>query len=223
MKLAAVLLARVIFFVESVDLNPRGVVYYPDVIAAFVKRYNFLSYPQKYDDFDEQKGVTLAGGKAGETVIDKAVIYNWGITLETSSSTADSEALLQDALKWGAANLRLNYDPSMIKRKSYVSHITFYSDVPILSVNPVLHLMGQKIGRLVSGNVKLPYDFYPLGFQLGIDPETHRIPVQNFTVERRQGVALSENKYFSAAPVPTEVHRELIEDLEKASAPATER
>jgi hypothetical protein len=59
MQLAAVLLARVALFVESVDLNPRGEAFYPAVIRGLVDHYHFQSFPQKLEDYDEQKGVTL--------------------------------------------------------------------------------------------------------------------------------------------------------------------
>jgi hypothetical protein len=216
MKLAAVILARVVFFVESVDLNPRGAAYYPDVIKGLVERYRFQSYPQKLEDFDEQKGVTLAVGKIGQTTIDKVVIYNWGLFLETTSSTTEAERLLNDALVWGVQALNLRYEPAMIKRKAYVSHITFYSDAPLLSLNPILDAVGEKISKVVSASLKLPYVFHPTGILLGIDPEEQRIPVQRFSIERREGAGFSENKYFSAAPVPTDLHLDLVAECEKA-------
>lgn len=216
MQLSAVLLARVIFFVESVDLNPRGAAYYPDVIGALVNRYGFQSFPQKIEDFNEEKGVTLVSGKSGEKVIEKVVVYNWGLTLDTTSSTSDSEELLDEALRWGADNLRLSYKPEMIKRKSYVSQITFYSDAPLLLLNPILGSISDKLAKTVSSNLKLAYVLGPRGFQISVDPEVQRIPVQVFSVERREGVPFSDRKYFSAAPVQTDVHLEIIKDLENA-------
>jgi hypothetical protein len=215
MQLSAVLIARVIFFVESVDLNPRGEAFYPDVIRALVERYHFQSFPQKVEDFDELKGVTLTVGKFGNKTIEKVVIYNWGVTLETTSSTGDAEQLLDEALAWGAANLHLHYDREKIKRKGYVSHLTFYSDAPLLSLNPVLSSAGETISKAVSANLKLPYVFQPSGILIGIDPEEQRIPVQRFSIERREGVGFSENKYFSAAPISTEVHLDLLANFEK--------
>ncbi len=217
MQLAAVLLARVIFFVESIDLNPRGDAYYPDFINALVKRYNFMVYPQKFEDFDEQKGVTLTSGKAGDRVIEKVVIYNWGLTLETRSSTGDAEALLEEALNWATQSLRLNYKPEMIKRKTYVSHVTFYSDAPLLHANPIFDSIADKLTKMVSHNLKSSSTFQAAGIFLNADPLTQTIPVQMFSIERRQGVAFSEGKYFSAAPVPTDVHLELIEEFERAA------
>jgi len=217
MKLSAVLLARVIFFVESVELNPRGTAYYPDIIKGLVERYGFKKFPEKFEDFDEQKGVTLSGGKHGDRTVERVTINSWGLTLDTTSSTRDSEELLVEALTWGAEHLRLHYSPDMIKRKAYVSQIIFYSDMPLLSVNPVLDVVGKRISKEVSDNLKLPYVFQPRGISLGIDPEEQRIPVQFFSIERREGAAFSEGKYFSAAPVSTDTHLAVIEEFERAA------
>jgi hypothetical protein len=220
MQLSAVLMARVIFFVESVDLNPRGEAFYPDIIRKLVERYQFQSFPQKLEDFDETKGVTLALGRIGNRNVDKVVIYNWGLSLETTSSTADAEKLLDEALVWGAQNLHLHYDPNMVKRKAYVSHVTFYSNAPLLSLNPVLDATGEQISRAVTATLKLPYTFQPAGIMIGIDPEEQRIPIQRFSIERREGAAFRENKYFSAAPIPTDLHLRLLEEFERATLPA---
>lgn len=215
MQLSAVILARVVYFVESVDLNPKGAAYYPDIITAFVNRYGFQKYPQKPEDFDEQKGVALSQGKFENKTIEQATIYNWGVTLETRSSTEDAEELLEDALVWGAKSLRLHFTPDMIKRKSYVSQLTFYSDARMLLLNPFLSTVAQKISDEVTTNLKLKYQFQPTGVIIGVDPESQKIPVQVFTVERRVGVAFSEGKYFSAAPVPTTIHLRLLEEFER--------
>jgi len=62
MELAAILQARALAFVEPIDLNPRAKVFYPDLIKAFVTRYNFQKFPQKLEDLDEAKGVTFGVG-----------------------------------------------------------------------------------------------------------------------------------------------------------------
>ena len=53
MKLSAVILARVLAYVESFDLNPRGKVYYPDIVRALAERYNFQKFPQALEEFNE--------------------------------------------------------------------------------------------------------------------------------------------------------------------------
>ena len=218
MRLSAVLLARVIYFVESVELNPRGAAYYPDIIKAMVERYQFKAFPEKVEDFDETKGVVLAGGKYGDKTILRVTIFNWGITFDTTSSTREAEELLNDTLIWAAQHLRLHYTPEMIKRKSYVSQIVFYSDVPILEINPILDTIGERVSKEVIANLKLPYVFQPAAFKLTIDPEEQRIPVQYFSIERREGAAFSEGKYFSSGPISTDIHISIIEEVERFQA-----
>jgi len=217
MKLSAVVLARVVFFVESVELNPRGAAYYPDIIKALAERYQFKSFPEKFEDFDEVKGVVLTAGKQGGRTIEKVTINNWGLTLDTTSSTRDSEELLVEALTWASENLRLHYSPEMVKRKTFVSQVLFYSDAPLLFLNPILDSIGERISKEVAENLKLPYEFKPNRIGLGVDPEEIRIAIAPFAIERRDGVAYSEGKYFSSAPVSTETHLSLLEAFEQAA------
>jgi hypothetical protein len=217
MKLAAVLLAIVFYFVESVELNPRVSAYYPFLIGGLTERYQFKKVPQKPEDYDESKGIVLAVGKLGDKTIQQITIYSWGLTLDTASSTRDSEELLDEGITWATKEMRLHYSPEMIRRKLYVSQILFYSDAPLLSLNPVFDVVGNRISEEVSNNVKLPYRFQPNSIRFGIDPEEQRIPVQMFSIERRDATAFSEGKYFSAAPVSTDTHLSIIEEFERAT------
>jgi hypothetical protein len=94
MQLSAVILARALAFVETVDLSPRGHVFYPDLAKELVQRYQFQKFPQALEDFDEQKGVTFGAGKSGETVIEKLVIYGNGILVDTRTNTSASKHLI---------------------------------------------------------------------------------------------------------------------------------
>jgi len=157
-------------------------------------------------------------GKIGDKTVDKVVIYPQGIALDTTSSTQDSEAILEDALTWASKELKLVYRREMIKRKTYVSQFTFYSNIAILHVNPILKNLSEKIGALVSENLKLKSVFEPTAVLLGMDPECQRVPTWTFSIERRQGIAFAESKYFSAAPLPTDIHIALVEVFEKGMA-----
>lgn len=216
MQLSAVLLARVFLFVESADLNPRGVAFYPDIIRALVERYSFQKFPQKIEELDENKGVQFVLGKFGKKTIAAVTIYSHGIALDTTSSTADSESLLEEALAWGVEKLGLQYNREMVKRRAYVSQLTFFSAVPMLALNPEVEALSRKITELVSGNMKLDSIYGPSGLSFALDPESQRFPLANFTIERRQGIGYSEGKYFSNAPLPTEIHITVLEQFEQA-------
>ena len=220
MEISAILLARSFYFVESQDLNPRGDAFFPEVVEALVKRFSFQKFPQKYEDFDEDKGIVFEMGRLAQKNIERLTIYNHGLALDTRSSTEESEAILKDTLAWATANLHINFNPAMVKRKAYDSHITFFSKVPLLITNPALDSLAKKVSSLVSSNLKLDSYFAPSGFLVTLDPELQKIPVSAFTIERRQNIAFSEDKYFSAAPLPTEVHLELVREFEEKMATA---
>src|SRR6266496_2195276 len=110
MKLAAILLARALAFVETYDLNPRGKVFYPELVQEIVKRYNFQKYPQNLEDFDESKGVVFVEGKMGDIVIEKFTIFDALLALETRSNTNDSQRIILDMLQWGQQKFGLTFE-----------------------------------------------------------------------------------------------------------------
>jgi hypothetical protein len=144
------------------------------------------------------------------------VINPHGLSLDTTSATQDSEAILEDALSWASKTLGIVYRREMVKRKTYASQFTFYSDVPLLHINPVLEALSEEVCRVVAENLKLPTVIEPTAILLGQDPEAQRIPVFPFSIERRQSIAFSEGKYFSSAPLPTDKHIAVVEKFEKS-------
>ena len=47
------------------------------------------------------------------------------------------------------------------------------------------------------------------------DQLTRKHPLGRFSIQRRDNTPFSENKYFSDAPLPTDVHIQLLEQFEK--------
>src|SRR6266853_4286519 len=100
MNLSAIVLARALAFVESFDLNPRGKVFLPELLTAIAMKYKFQKFPQALEDYNESKGITFEEGTDGRITIDAFQIYNYGLVLDTRSSTADSERILDETLSW---------------------------------------------------------------------------------------------------------------------------
>jgi hypothetical protein len=216
MKISAVILARVLGFVETFDLSPRGQVYFPEVVSKLVERYSFQKWPQKLDEFDESKGVEFLEGRIGNRPIQKLVIWTSLLVLETRSNTADSKEILEDMLLWGAANAGLSYKAGMIKRFGYVSDLTFYSDVPILSVNPALTKLAAKTSAALTDIWQEPIQYEPTNLAVGHDPMARKYGIAPFSITHRAEARFSENKYFSEAPLPTDMHIALLEEFEAA-------
>jgi hypothetical protein len=219
MQLASVLLARAYAVFQIEDLNPNGTVYYPEIATALVGRYGFQKYPSKPEEFDESKGIEFHDGRLRETVINKLVILNRGIYVDTGASTDVSEDILRDMLEWGETNFGFAFSPDMLKKRAYVSNITFHSEVNLVELHPALREICAVVTQQVEENFGRKLIYEPEAVQLQFDNLTTNFGTAAFLIQRREGVAFSENKYFSASPLKTKIHIALIEALEKQLSP----
>ena len=217
MRLSAVLLARYYGLIQTEELNPDGTVYDPEVVAGLVERYGFMKFPKAIEDFDESKGIEFAGGRIGKHVIEKLMIFNSGIYIDTQADTSTSQTIWYELLDWAIGKFGLTFRPEMVTRVAYVSHVTFHSDAPILAVNPVLSKIAKRVSGEVAENFKLDLEYLPATIGLSFDTLSTKFGVAGFSVQRREGVSFWENKYFSSAPLKTKVHLELLEELESAA------
>jgi hypothetical protein len=214
-QISAIALARFVAFIETIDLNPRGHAYFPEMVPALVERYGFAKFPQKVEEFDETKGVLFEGGRFNNVTIHRVQIFTNVLVAETASSTTDSEKILEDALLWGSEAFGLVYRPGMIKRKAYVSQLTFYSDSILPKLNPVLLKVAQKLSIRVPQYFGFDLTYRPTAFAISYDPMSIKNGASQFSIEARAETPPSENKYFSTAPLPTEEHIALLQELEK--------
>jgi hypothetical protein len=215
MQLASVLLARAVAWVESHDLNPRGKVYYPAITEALVKRYGFAKFPVKPEDYDESKGISFVYGKDGDSIIEQVQIYTNGIVLETRSSTEDSRRLLERALEWAAKEIGLAYVPGMIKRWQYYSQLVFTSPLNLTASSPAFSNLAENINKSLRDLMGEDFRYETTSAQFNFDLLTRKNPLGAFSIQRRENIPFSDNKYFSDAPLSTETHIRLLEQFEK--------
>jgi len=215
LELASIVLARVLGFIETADLDPRGKVFNADFVQELVKRYKFQKFPKTFEEFDEVKGVVFEDGKIGNKVIQKFTIFNTVLVLETRSHTNDSKQILEEMLVWGVAKFGLNYNPGGIKRFAYVSDVTFYSDVPLLGAAcPPLADLAAKTSAEVTQMWDEPILYSPANLAIAHDPLTRKNGIAAFTITHRAEHKFSENKYFSESPLPTDKHIKFLEEFE---------
>lgn len=215
MRRSAILLARVLAFVELYDLLPAAGIFFPDFVQKLVKQYSFQTFPKTAEDFDLKKGVQFLDGKIGDMVILKLGIWDSLLVIETRSNTTVSKKILEDMLSWGVTELGLSYKVGMIKRFAYISDVTFYSDAPLLVLaSPALANLAAQTGKELSQIWNDPITYETTDLKVGHDTTSRKVGIAPFTISRRAETAFSENKYFSEAPLPTDVHWKLLETFE---------
>lgn len=219
MELLSISKARSIAQFPTDELNPHGRALIPDVVAALIERYGFIKFPQKPEEFDEDKGVSFELGRWNDLSIDQLLVFTDGLIVDTRSSTGDSSAIIADVLTWAADSFGLTFRPDMLSRQIYFSEVTFRSECQLSTLNPALSKVAEMLSASVAritGQV-LPYDVAQFNFNF--DPLESKLIISPFRVERLGNTPYSENKYYSTAPMPTEEHLELLAVFESALKP----
>lgn len=214
MELLAVRTARFIAAISIEELNPRGLAIYQSLVEGLTDKYNFSIPPNEDEPYDETKGITFEDGEWNGFAIDKITIFPDGIVIETRSSTADSEAIFDEAIVWASESLGLTYKPEMVTRRVYISELIFRTDVALNNLNPILQQFSEKISNAVKRETGFAYNFEPSGILFHYDASETKTSVTPFRIERLDNTAYSANKYYSIAPLHTEEHLKLLEEFE---------
>jgi len=210
-----VLLARVLGFVDARYLVSGKHIYFPELVSEIANQFSFQKSPKTLEDFDLSKGVEFLEGRTGRRNIQKLVIWDQTLVLETSSSTKDSKEILEELLLWAVGRFGINYEPGLIKRFAYISDVSFYSDTTLLNVSPAVSFLANSCTAALSDIWEEPVDYRPISVKVGHDPVARKYGIAPFSIERNGTAKFSENKYFSEAPLPTDVHLQILEQFEK--------
>jgi hypothetical protein len=223
MRLLSVARARSIWVMRLDDLNPRGRILV-SLIIEIAKRYAFLEHT-KLEEVPHlaelNKGLAfLRGVFVNNAQIPVAVdlnIYSDSIFADTQSSTDDSDAFLSDLLNWTAAEFGLTPYSEILRSRLYLSELWVQTDKSLNSINPQLNALADRFSLLVSNYSGRPATFAPTGITLWNDRSVPN-PFGPFKFERAENASFAENRYYSAAPLPTATHLELLEELESILA-----
>jgi hypothetical protein len=214
MELLNVVTARAVWLFDINELNPGGKSVFSDLLDWLKESYGFEKFPSSVTDVDESKALSFSRGTfqvREEIFVDLQLkIYNDGLIADTWSSTRHSEAFLADALESVSREFNLAYRPEIVRKKNYLSEVNVRSTMNLLDVNPKLAEFSQEISRLAN----YEFEFAGISFwpRQSIPPGT----TPAFSFERKTNSDRDEHKYFSRAPIHTDEHLKLLEELEQA-------
>jgi hypothetical protein len=96
-----------------------------------------------------------------------------------------------------------------------VTDLTVISEVPLLAINPATQRLFNGVSKYVSELLGQPLPYLPSRLAGDFERYPNNIPLAAIDIQRRAETPFSENKYFSEAPLPTEVHYALLEEYER--------
>lgn len=210
--------ARSIWLVHLTDLNPEGLNLVP-LFQPLISRYNFQLFPTKPEDLfgKEVTEIKFSGGSFQKdpqhNISVELVIFSWGLVAETKSSTNDSDAFLNDLLNWASTEMKLTPYQEVLRSRAYVSEVWVQTEKRLNSLNPKLDNLAKRITSLITGHTHHPIAYETSGIFFWTDPVVVNSP-GIFRFERVIDVPFSENRYYSAAPLQTDAHAEVLTELE---------
>lgn len=217
MKLLSINLARSIWFGQLIDFNPKGRNLYPLLLPLLLSSYKFKKFPLANEKLDEVKGIKFTEGefknKEDETIIIlDFTIFQDGFSVDSRSSTKDSDEFLKEVLTRAHDEFNLTHYEQVIRRKIYLSQMFVSTEKTLMSLNPKLREIYKYLSENIVGFENTEFQLGGISFWPDQKPTTNPAPL---TVERQLSMPFSEKRYFSSAPLQTEQHLELLNKLEE--------
>jgi hypothetical protein len=222
MKLLNIHTARAIWLFPLADFNPTGLAIPQEGFDKIGQRYKFEVVPTVVAAIEARKKnepVHFISGafpsRSGKDIVVDLKIYTDGLIGESRSNTADTDAFLRDFFDWAPTALGLPKLDVPIRKTMYVSEMYVETDQEMTALNPGLDKFCRLLGSAVPSGSSKSYELFGLHFST--DPKDGP-PLVNFKFERQVNTHFSHHRYFSAAPIHTDHHLELLQNLEKLLA-----
>jgi hypothetical protein len=160
-------------------------------------------------------GSSMVGGK--RINIPEMGIFNDGITVGTFH-TDDSEHVLEDATEWARRTFGLR-EPVTHKPRIFDSHVVVEFESSIDDALTAFSKIKGEIGSAMEGTYNKSFNVGIQRLDFGIPiSDPNQVPRGGLLIERRIGYPFDSNRFYSLAPLRTEIHLELLQSLEGALA-----
>ena len=190
----------------------RGGPFLPDVIMNVVRRYRFVSFPK---EFVPGQGLKFEHGVADEATgiaINGLEIYNDGIIINTTH-TDDADIVMDEFLGWVRSELKLREPQTRIPRR-YYSRVVVEFEAGLDNFIKKFETCSATVAQALG--VSNPIHVARMVF--AADPSSQALT--SWQIEPRLGVPFEAKRYFSAAPLSTNAHLDMLAALERAASEA---
>jgi hypothetical protein len=217
MNLIATESSQVLHLFPMEEVRPLSGVHLPTLIQRITERYLFATRPNDIIEATKS-GVKFSTGRldtnGSQIAITQLDIYHDGLVV-IARTTDDALAVMYDLMAWAKRefNFRDHITPP---RTSFTSTVVvdFATSIEAAFQN------FQTITGIMNAAHEAAYgtrlELNAARIAVMVDPLT--LPPftnTNFMIERRTGHPYRDNRYFCTAPLPTQVHLQMLEALEK--------
>jgi hypothetical protein len=212
MELINIESSRVIYLTQV--HRPGGQLYLPEAFEKVKQRYAFTIVPQIDEPAKDGWGFLI--GKYDNAQIQEMRIYSDGIIVTSSSNMDILDRFLIDLLKWSETELGLITTGLAKPEKHYESCLIVRADTDLSKVYNPNEKLSKIFSEYLDVNVvgRPPYQL--TGLVAECDPETNKNQRRphRFSIERRVGMPFKSNVYYSWAPLTTNAHLALLQQME---------
>lgn len=217
MKVLYVENAKVTWIFDLRLLNPRGVSMIA-LTAAIAERYKFAKVPSNPLDVSQGGGLSFVEGvfrnSAGIELGVSITIYRDGLVADSFSNTNNTTEFLRDLAQFGG-ELGFPFPSDDEIGKSFTSILSLSCDLPLLTLSPKLESIAKRVeSKLVTmdGN---PRTLEFAGISIFSEDVSQNKAPTVFKFERKFGQPFSTNRYFAQAPLETDEHIAVLDEIEK--------
>jgi hypothetical protein len=199
------------------EVRPLSGLYLPDLIRKISERYALVIGPPNYETALKE-GAKYKEGRLvieGRTIAIKDLGFFVDGVLAATSTTEDSDIVLNDLIVWAKQNFGLR-DPLTKRPRTFVSSVVVEFDAELDRALTTFNELRQGFASVINETYQVDTEINASRIALAAD--TTRLPPQirfEFIIERRAGRPFSENRYFSSATLPTRSHLDLLADFER--------
>ena len=198
--------------------RPQGQPYRPHLVFAIADRYLFQVKPETVADLEGLK-LEFRHGLFHDQAIDSLEIYNDGIIVKSVSNTDLIDRFIDDLLTWLNRNYDYRFRETQTVGTMYESHLIVEAERSVFQPLELYTRVLRMIEEALEGSSNLSTKFETYGLILSADPtQISSMKPIAFRLERREGVEFSRQRYFSSAPLKTNQHMRILEQMPLVSS-----
>jgi len=207
--------SRVVYLVRV--RRPAGQLYMPEAAAKLAERYSFARIPTLNDLTEPRDYIGFRVGKFADSQIEELRIYSDGFLVEARSNSNILDAFIDDLVEWSEKDLGLEKIPNITPERYHESSLIVKSSRDLASVVNIPSEVEDELNNFLQKEAYPARTFQVTGVILDGDGQVEggKRKEAKFILDRRVGVAFSENVFFSQAPLTTDAHLALLKRIER--------